>query len=114
MIPLQREVCLLHFAAPPGPEILPKLDPPMSNWFCSVPHAMDTISYSIKARGSIVHYCLMTDVYQFQQDMLISLIRFLREKAAQQRDVLLRNKQELEELKRLRKYAMILRRLGHI
>jgi len=37
-------------AALPGPEILRKLDPPMSNWFCSVPHAMDTISYSIKAR----------------------------------------------------------------
>jgi hypothetical protein len=27
-----------------------KLDPPMSDWFCSIPHAMDTISYSIKAR----------------------------------------------------------------
>ena len=52
----------------------------------------------------------MTEVYQFQQDMLISLIRFLREKTAQQRDVLLRNKQELEELKRLRKYVMLPRR----
>lgn len=114
MIPLQREVCLLHIAALPGPEMLRKLDPPMSNWFCSVPHAMDTISYSIKARESIVHYCLMTEVYQFQQDMLISLIRFLREKTAQQRDVLLRNKQELEELKRLRKYAMLSHRVGHI
>ncbi|KAI0306346.1 hypothetical protein B0F90DRAFT_739094 [Multifurca ochricompacta] len=31
MMPLQRE-----------------LDPPMSDWFCSIPHAMDTISYSIK------------------------------------------------------------------
>jgi len=114
MIPLQREVCLLHFAALPGPEMLRKLDPPMSNWFCSVPHAMDTISYSIKARKSIVHCCLMTEVYQFQQDMLISLIRFLREKTAQQRDVLLRNKQELEELKRLRKYVMLSHRVGHI
>lgn len=94
--------------------MLRKLDPPMSNWFCPVPHAMDTISYSIKARESIVHRYLMTEVYQFQQDMLISLIRFLREKTAQQRNVILRNKQELEELKRLRKYAMFSRRVGHI
>ena len=114
MIPLQREVCLLHFAALPVPEILQKLDPPMSNWFCSVPHAMDTISYSIKARQSIFRCCLMTEVYQFQQDMLISLIRYLREKAAQQRDVLLRNKQEIEELKRLRKYVMLSHRVGYI
>ncbi len=56
----------------------------------------------------------MTEVYQFQQDMLISLIRFLREKTAQQRNVLLRNKQELEELKHLRKYAMLAYRVGHI
>jgi hypothetical protein len=72
---------------------------------------MDTISYSIKARESIAHGCLMTEVYQFQQDMLISLIRFLREKAAQQRDALLRNKQEFE---RLRKYVMLSYRVGHI
>ena len=104
----------LAFAVLPGPEMLRKLDPPMSNWFCPVPHAMDTISYSIKARESIVHRYLMTEVYQFQQDMLISLIRFLREKTAQQRNVILRNKQELEELKRLRKYAMFSRRVGHI
>jgi hypothetical protein len=94
--------------------MLRKLDPPMSNWFCSVPHAMDTISYSIKARESVAHSCLMTEVYQFQQDMLISVIRFLREKAVQQRDVILRNKQELEELKCLRKYAMLSHRVGHI
>jgi hypothetical protein len=46
--------------------------------------------------------------------MLISLIRFLREKAAQQRDVLLRNKQELEELRGLRKYVMLSHRVGYI
>ena len=41
--------------------MLRKLDPPMSNWFCSVPHAMDTISYSIKAREPILHCCLMAE-----------------------------------------------------
>ncbi len=75
---------------------------------------MDTISYSIKVRESIVHCRFMTKVSQFQQDMLISLIRFLREKTAQQRDVLLRNKHELEELKRLRKYARLVRCMGYI
>ncbi len=56
MIPLQREVCFLHFAAVPISETdFRQLDPPMSNWFCSAPHALDTISYSIKARESIVH-----------------------------------------------------------
>ncbi|KAH9981040.1 hypothetical protein BGW80DRAFT_1556170 [Lactifluus volemus] len=70
-----------------------ELDPPMSDWFCSIPHTMDTLSYSIK----------------FQQDMLASLIRFLREKMAQQREILLRVKQEREELKSLRKTAEELR-----
>ena len=45
----------------------------------------------------------MTEVFQFQQDMLTSLIRFLRKKIAQQRDALLRVKHESEELKSLRK-----------
>lgn len=77
----------------------------MSNWFCSVPHAVDTISYSIKAREFTALCSPVAEVYQFQQDMLTSLIRFLREKIAQQRDVLLRVKHEREELKNLRKYA---------
>jgi hypothetical protein len=47
----------------------------------------------------------MADDFQFQQDTLTSLIRFLREKCAQQRDVLLRVKHEREELKSLRKCA---------
>ena len=47
----------------------------------------------------------MTEDFQFQQDMLTSLIRFLREKIAQQRDALLRVRQEREELKTLRKCA---------
>jgi hypothetical protein len=53
----------------------------------------------------------MTEAFQFQQDMLASLIRFLREKIAQQRDALLRVKQEREELKSLRKCAYPMLRL---
>ena len=75
---------------------------------------MDTISYSIKACESIAKCCFMTEISQFQQDMLISHIRFLREKTAQQRDVLIRNKQELEELKQSRKYAMLAHRVGRV
>jgi len=84
---------------------LRKLDPPMSNWFGSVSQAMDTLSYTIKAGGFTVLHRSMADDFQFQQDMLTSLIRFLREKCAQQRDVLLRVKHEREELKSLRKCA---------
>jgi hypothetical protein len=84
---------------------LRKLDPPMSNWFGSVSQAMDTVSYAIKAGGFTVLHRSMADDFQFQQDMLTSLIRFLREKCAQQRDVLLRVKHEREELKILRKCA---------
>ena len=88
-----------------APEKSAKLDPPMSNWFSSVPHAMDTLSYSIKAGISTVLHCRIADDFQFQQDMLTSLIRFLRGKIVQQRDALLRSKQEREELKNLRKCA---------
>ncbi|KAH9035528.1 hypothetical protein EDB85DRAFT_867501 [Lactarius pseudohatsudake] len=70
-----------------------ELDPPMSDWFCSIPRAMDTISYAVK----------------FQQDMLASLIRFQREKMAQQRDIIIRVKHEREELKNLRKMVEELR-----
>jgi hypothetical protein len=44
----------------------------------------------------------MSEASQFQQDMVVSLNRFLREKIAQQRDALLRGKHEREQL---RKYA---------
>ena len=88
-----------------APGTITKLDPPMSNWFSSVPHAMDTLSYSIKAGIATVFLCSMAEDFQFQQDMLTSLIRFLRVKIAQQRDALLRSKQEREELKNLRKCA---------
>ena len=94
--------------------MIQKLDPPMSDWFCSVPHAIDTISYSMKARESIVFCCFMTEVFQFQQEMLTSLIRFLRKKVAQQSDVLLRVKHEREELKSLRKYARSVHSVDHI
>lgn len=93
-----------------GYEMLQKLDPPMSDWFCSVPHAIDTISYSMKACESIFLCCFMADVFQFQQDMLTSLIRFLRKKTAQQRDVLHRVKHESEELRR---YARFVHRVDH-
>ena len=86
----------------------------MSDWFCSVPHAMDTISYSMKARGFIVLCCFMTEDFQFQQDMLTSLIRFLRKKIAQQRDALIRVKHESEELKSLRKYVRLVHCVDHI
>jgi hypothetical protein len=85
----------------------------MSDWFCSVPHAIDTISYSMKARESIFLCCFMAEGFQFQQDMLTSLIRFLRKKIAQQRDVILRVKHESEELKSLRKCARFVHRVDH-
>ena len=88
-----------------APEKIVKLDPPMSNWFSSVPHAMDTLSYSVKAGISTTFRYSLTENFQFQQDMLTSLIRFLRGKIVQQRDALLRSKQEREELKNLRKCA---------
>ena len=75
----------------------------MSDWFCSIPRAIDIISYSIRVRNSFIHVQFWTKTFQFQQDMQASLIRFLREKIAEQRDVLLRVKHEREELKNLRK-----------
>ena len=73
---------------------------------------MDTLSYSIKVGISTIFRFSMAESFQFQQDMLISLIRFLREKIAQQRDALLRSKQEREELKNLRKYARHVRHVN--
>ena len=67
---------------------------------------MDTLSYSIKVRElGHLQYVPWLRLFKFQQDMLASLIRFLREKLAQQKEILLRVKQEREELKSLRKCA---------
>ena len=100
---LQREVCLLPSAFFTKSLKQRKLEPPMSDWFSSIPHAMDIISYSVRVRGSFIHDQFRAKTFQFQQDMQASLIRFLRERVAEQRDVLLRVKHEREELKNLRK-----------
>ncbi|KAI0320739.1 hypothetical protein OF83DRAFT_1052597 [Amylostereum chailletii] len=70
MTPLQRE-----------------LPPPLSDWFLSLPHVLDTIANSVK----------------FQQEMLASLVIFYKNKSAHQRGVIERVKGEIGELKTLRK-----------
>jgi hypothetical protein len=80
----------------------------MSDWFCSIPRAIDVISYSVRVRKYFIHDQFRAKVVQFQQDMQASLIRFLRERIAEQRDVLLRVRNEREELKDLRKCVSFL------
>ncbi|KAI0064564.1 hypothetical protein BV25DRAFT_1800391 [Artomyces pyxidatus] len=76
MVPLQRQ-----------------MEAPMSDWFRSLPHAMDTIANAAK----------------FQQEMLSSLARYYKGKYLQTRALIDRVKGDLAEVKTLRKTVEQLR-----
>ncbi|EIW60381.1 uncharacterized protein TRAVEDRAFT_120559 [Trametes versicolor FP-101664 SS1] len=74
----------------PGIQLLPlqrEMEPPMSNWFNSVPNAFDTVAYALR----------------FQMSNMATLVRYFKKKYQQYRPLYERLKEEHVETKRLRK-----------
>ncbi|KAK0451028.1 hypothetical protein EV421DRAFT_1985328 [Armillaria borealis] len=75
----------------PGIQLVPlqrEMDPPMSDWFRSIPYALDSIAYTAK----------------FQQDSMAAQIRYYRARHQQQRAYIEKLKREMAELKRANQY----------
>ncbi|KAI0831273.1 hypothetical protein BC628DRAFT_1353020 [Trametes gibbosa] len=74
----------------PGVQFMPlqkELEPPMANWFNSVPTSLDTVAYALR----------------FQMDTMANLVRYFKKKYQQYRPLFERLKQEHAETKRLKK-----------
>lgn len=77
------------------------MDAPMSDWFRSIPHALDTVAYAAKV------YTIFnarrrdaSDWDQFQQETMAFQIRYYKAKQQQQRGIIDRLKRETAELKK--------------
>ncbi|KAI0362059.1 hypothetical protein OH77DRAFT_1416257 [Trametes cingulata] len=80
----------------PGIQLMPlqrELEPPMSNWFNSVPGAFDAVAYSLR----------------FQMNAMADLVRYFKKKYQQYRPLYERLQSEHAESKRLRKLVEELR-----
>ncbi|KAI0780971.1 hypothetical protein BD413DRAFT_501491 [Trametes elegans] len=74
----------------PGIQLIPlqqELEPPMSNWFNSVPTSFDTVAYSLR----------------FQMTTMANLVRYFKKKYQQYRPLYDRLKEEHAEMKRLKR-----------
>ncbi|KAF7305043.1 RING-type domain-containing protein [Mycena kentingensis (nom. inval.)] len=61
-----------------------QMDAPMSDWFRSIPHALDTVAYAVK----------------FQQETMAYQIRFYKSRQQQQRTLIERLKRDVADLRR--------------
>ncbi|KAK0463988.1 uncharacterized protein EV420DRAFT_1638910 [Desarmillaria tabescens] len=75
----------------PGIQLVPlqrEMEPPMSDWFRSIPYALDSIAYTAK----------------FQQESMAAQIQYYRTRHQQQRAHIEKLKREMAELKRANQY----------
>ena len=83
-----------------------QMEPPISDWFRSLPYAIDSLANSVKVGLIVVKkrtcYSL---VLQFQQATMGSLLKYYREKINKQRSI-------IEQLKKDRAELTVLRRCG--
>ena len=83
------------------------MEPPISDWFRSLPYAIDSLANSIKVLGlpSLKKLVLLIMFVQFQQATMGSLIKYYREKIHKQRSIIEQCKKERAELISLRRYG---------
>ena len=81
------------------------MEPPISDWFRSLPYAIDSLANSIKVRGlpSLNKFILPILFGQFQQATMGSLLKYYREKIHKQRTIIEQFKKERAELIALRR-----------
>lgn len=77
----------------------------MSDWFQSTPHKLDGLAQAVKVGryNSIANrYKLPNSLSQFQQESLISLVRYYKRKVRKYEVTLERVRPELQEIKALK------------
>ena len=80
------------------------MEPPISDWFRSLPYAIDSIANSVKVlRLPWLKSTLLIVFSQFQQATMGSLIKYYREKIHKQRSIIEQCKKERAELIALRR-----------
>lgn len=81
-----------------------QLEPPISDWFRSLPYAIDSLANSVKVLDlpSLGELVLLTRPVQFQQATMGSLLKYYREKLHKQRSIIEHFKKERAELVALR------------
>ena len=83
------------------------MEPPISDWFRSLPYAIDSLANSVKVAGLPLPKELMLLIVfvQFQQATMGSLLKHYREKIYRQRSIIEQFKKERAELITLRRYG---------
>ncbi len=80
------------------------MEAPMSEWFQSLPRALDAVAFAAKVQKNDLFVSQLRDelsIYlQFQQDSLASQLRYYRSRHQQFRQVIDRLKREVSELKK--------------
>jgi hypothetical protein len=82
------------------------MDAPMSNWFCSIPHAYDGIAAAAKVYSYFPLALNSQALPQFQQETLASSVRFYKKKCSERGALINRLKGEAAENKLLKKSPM--------
>ena len=85
--------------------LLVQMEPPISDWFRSLPYAIDSLANSVKVLGPplLKNYVLLITSVQFQQATMGSLLKHYREKTQRQRSIIEHFKKERAELIALRR-----------
>jgi hypothetical protein len=92
-----------------------EMDPPMSDWFRSIPYAYDSMANTVKVKRSMhVCYWLTNCCKQFQQETMASLIRYYKRKCVDSRELIIRLKAEAAENKILKKWCFLISRKTNI
>lgn len=83
------------------------MEPPLSNWFRSLPHAIDDIAQTAKVCLIRTLQSIGTDFnwFQFQQESMASLLAFYKSKLHKQRNLIERLKTDAMEAKTLRVFV---------
>jgi len=81
------------------------MEPPISDWFRSLPYAIDSLANSVKVLvpSPLNKFTLFIMRVQFQQATMGSLLKYYREKIQRQRSVIENFKKERVELIALRR-----------
>ena len=108
-MPLQKEVRFNPSSKPLQQlhnTLLLKMPPPFSEWFSPLPFKLDTLAQAAKVWPlSLSHNAQSDHILQFQHERMASAARFWKRRCAEYQAVLNRCKEDLANMKALKRYA---------